>query len=144
MKKSERLYNTVLNLDQINKLSELGLEIPMDTLWSWQKELQTWAGNANDQSDYSLVLTDEIPIGSITKYHRIPTLTNDELLSILPPVIQTSGIDYYLEIYPNMVDEYTVRYMKGVCGQPLLVKSGKRLLDVFYEVIIVLLKNNYL
>ena len=144
MKKNGKHYESVLSLDQVNRLIDLGLEFPEETLWSWQKEIQSWSSNANDPSDYSLVLSDEISIGGLTKYHRLPTLNSEELLDILPGSVQTCGIDYYMEIFRNMSDELTVRYMKNIMGEPLLVRSGKKLLDVCYEAIVALLENDFL
>ena len=145
MKKNGKHYESVLSFDQVKRLFDLGLDFLPETIWSWKKEIQSWSGNANDPSDYSLALTVDVPIDGLTKYHKIPTLTSDELLDILPGSVQTCGIDYYMEIYRNTADEITIRYMKNSStGEPLLVRSGKKLLDVCYKVIVALLENNFL
>ncbi len=136
------IYKAVLNLSQIKQLNVLGFKTEnYESTWSWEKQKQRWTKNANDQSDYKLILNDTIPINGLDSIERIPTLTGGEILKILPGEITLGGVDYSLELYKTIDGKLKLRYMKGLLGNPLIEIVGDELLEICYKALIELLEN---
>lgn len=134
------MENKVLSIDQMQHLKELGVDTSKASIY-WARRSHGSRIDDSSKGDWFLSLQKEFMGVGFTAYEVVPTFTLQDIIHILPTVIN-NGVDFYTMCIETSQGNWVIYYYR-FDAKELVSIDKENLICAAYEMLVWCVENGY-